>query len=458
MSRNRQKYLTNNYLCIAKNHNMKKIFLFSICLIFFFSCQKDVSDSTLTSDYSNQVVVSWVDLALELAKTTPGFTPPVAARTYGYLSLTMYEAARFGMPGYQSMAGQISNLEPEELPVPTNEEYNWAIVTNAAASEILQACVGAAKVSNNAIILDQYLSNNNRLKQGIDNSTLERSIAFGKKLGNAMVLYTTSDGQIECFKNNFPSNFVLATGLGFWEPTSAQLIPLQPYWGAVRTFVNENRNIAVEQPLAYSTEANSAFYKEAFEVYSTLKNITPEQKLIAEYWSDDPGKTATPPGHSMSIAKQILVAQDADLAKSVETIAKVGMGVHDAFVSCWKTKYEFNLLRPITYIKSNIDPSFKTILATPPFPEYTSGHSVQSGATAEILENEFGKTYGFVDKTHALRTDIDGRPRAFSSFAEFASEAAVSRLYGGIHFQRAIDQGILQGRAIGKNILKLKFK
>ena len=134
------------------------------------------------------------------------------------------------------------------------------------------------------------------------------------------------------------------------------------------------------------------------------------------------------------------------------------MGIHDAFISCWKAKYFYNLIRPITYIHEHIDDTWSIPLATPPFPEYTSGHSVQSGATAEILTDLFGENYSFVDSTHVNRTDIDGSPRSFNSFYEFADEAAISRLYGGIHYRAAIDIGVEQGIKVGENIAKLQFK
>ncbi len=437
---------------------MKRILLFAFATLFIMSCQKDQSDSSGTKSFDNKVATSWISLSMEMAKNTPGFSPPVSARSYGYLSLTMYEAARFGMPGYVSMAGQIDGLSASDLPVPLDQEYNWAIVTNAAASEILKACFVGASISNENLILENYLSVNNKLKTNVDKEVIDRSISFGKSMGSAIANFAGRDGQVQCYKTNFPASFSVPKGLGFWEPTSAQLIPLQPYWGSVRSFGIGNPDVTVLAPLDFSTDKNSEFYKEGIEVYNTLKNISDEQKLIANYWSDDPGKTATPPGHSMSIAKQILESENADLAKAVEVFAKVGMGVHDAFVSCWKTKYEYNLMRPVTYIKQNIDASFTTILPTPPFPEYTSGHSVQSGATAEILESLFGTSYAFVDHTHEQRSDINGSPRSFTSFKAFADEAAVSRLYGGIHYRRGIDQGVSQGREVGKNILKLKFK
>jgi hypothetical protein len=202
---------------------------------------------------------------------------------------------------------------------------------------------------------------------------------------------------------------------------------------------------------AYSEDPRSPFYAEAHECYLALRALTPEQEAIARFWSDDPGLTPTPPGHSISILTQIVRAGDVGLAGAAEAYAKVGIAVADAFISCWSTKYRHNLLRPVTYVRRLIDPGWTTLLVTPPFPEYTSGHSVQSAAVAQVLTDTFGPT-AFTDRTHERR----GIPaRSFDSFMDAAHEAAISRLYGGIHFRAAIERGIEQGLCIGRRVAAL---
>ncbi|HXV37071.1 MAG TPA: vanadium-dependent haloperoxidase, partial [Myxococcota bacterium] len=197
----------------------------------------------------------------------------------------------------------------------------------------------------------------------------------------------------------------------------------------------------------------SAFYAEAVEVYDAVNNLTPEQLEIARFWSDDPGVTATPPGHSVSILTQVLRQEDATLDVAAEGYARVGMAVADAFISCWWTKYRYNLVRPVSYIHAQIDASWTIPLGTPPFPEYSSGHSSQSGAAAEVMTAMFGDL-AFIDDTHA---DRGFDPHPFDSFDAFAQEAAISRLYGGIHYRAAIERGVAQGRCVGMQINALKF-
>jgi membrane-associated phospholipid phosphatase len=208
-------------------------------------------------------------------------------------------------------------------------------------------------------------------------------------------------------------------------------------------------------PPAYSEDPSSAFYREALEVYQTATNLTPEQKLIARFWSDDPMLSPTPPGHWISIALDILDRKDAGLDESADVLARLGIALSDAFIVCWHSKFEFDLLRPVTYIRRLIDPRWEPLLITPPFPEYPSGHSTQSGAAAAVLSSMFGENFSFEDATHKREGMA---PRSFRGFWEAANEAGISRLYGGIHFRSAIDRGLDQGRCVGAAVIALRTR
>jgi hypothetical protein len=208
-------------------------------------------------------------------------------------------------------------------------------------------------------------------------------------------------------------------------------------------------------PPAYSEDPSSAFYKEAYEVYQTRKTLTEEQEIIARFWSDDPMLSPTPPGHWISILLDVLEQEGADADRSAEALARMGVTLADAFIACWNTKFEYDLLRPVTYIRRVIDPKWETLLITPPFPEYPSGHSTQSGAAATVLTAIFGENHAFTDSTH-VRDGLS--PRAFPSFWAAAEEAGISRLYGGIHFRAAIDRGLEQGRCVGTHAVALRTR
>jgi hypothetical protein len=242
-------------------------------------------------------------------------------------------------------------------------------------------------------------------------------------------------------------------------PTSAirqQQAPLLPAWGENRSFaMPDGASCPLPPPPDYSEDPASAFHREAMEVYDTTLNLTPEQEVIARFWSDDPMLSPTPPGHWISITLDILAQEKAGLDRSADLLMRLGIAMADAFIGCWNAKFQYDLLRPVTYIKRVIDPAWEPLLITPPFPEYPSGHSTQSGAAAAVLTSFYGDDFRFTDRTH----ERDGlAPRHFSSFDAAAREAGISRLYGGIHFRSAIDRGLEQGRCIGAHTVALRTR
>jgi PAP2 superfamily len=443
---------------------MKNLKFHAISLLFLLviaSCRKDegIFTSKPAEFYEAQVANDWFDLMRTLTKKSPGFTPPVASRAFGYVGVTLYETVVPGMSKYQSLKGQLTNM-PDMPVTDANLEYNWAIASNAAlaqAARSFYANMPADMVPLVKQLEDQSLE---KLRTGVTIEIVDRSKQYGVAVANAIFEWSKSDGGHEGYLKNFPDSYIPPVGNGKWVPTfPSYQKTLHPFWGKNRTFVPQCAiNTQPEAPIPYSDIPTSLFHVQALEVYSVSKNLTAAQKTIAEFWSDDPGIPGTPPGHSVSIATIALKKENANLAKAAETYAKVGMALSDAFVSCWKCKFDHNYIRPISYIRDKFEANWSTILTTPPFPEYTSGHSVQSGAASRVLSDIFGYSFTFIDNTHESRTDIDGRPRTYKSFYEFADEAAISRLYGGIHFREAIDKGVAQGRKVGEEIGKLNFK
>lgn len=253
--------------------------------------------------------------------------------------------------------------------------------------------------------------------------------------------------------NNCP--YVPLPVSGAWEPTPPLFNPkpLQPCWGLIRPMVlTSGEECAATGHPPFSTDPASDFYAAALEVYSVGLNLTTEQKTIANYWADGAGATGTPPGHWIAIVSQIARNADLSLAEAAEVYARVGIAVHDAFILCWNMKYATNLQRPVTYINHNIDASWAPYIPTPNFPTYISGHSTQSGAAALVLTDMLG-IMSFTDTTHTDHGLVPPQaPRKFNSFAEAGAEAAVSRLYGGIHFSFDNDDGLASGQCIGQAI------
>jgi hypothetical protein len=274
-----------------------------------------------------------------------------------------------------------------------------------------------------------------------------------------VLAWAQDDGVTAIVNMGFPPDYKLVPGPAHWVPTSAivqQQTPLLPQWGKNRPFaMPRDAACEVPPPPKYSEDQSSEFYKEAREVYDTKNNLTPDQAAIARFWSDDPMLSWTPPGHWISIAMQALKRENTSLEESADVLARVSIAEADAFIGCWATKYQYDLVRPLTYIRRFIDPKWETLVNTPPFPEYTSGHSVASAAAATVLTSFFGESFAFDDETGSP----DGLvPRSFTSFWEAANQAGISRLYGGIHYRAAIENGLAQGRCIGMFAVALKTK
>lgn len=420
------------------------------------SCKKDSLQSNKFSatQFDSAIARDWFSLQRTLIQETPGFSAPVAARSFGYAGITLYESVYQSMPGYQSLESKISGLAENTITkIDGNKIYHWGLVANAAMADIYRSLFKTASSKNLERIDAMEAGYVVKFKNSISQDELDLSVSYGKQIAKEIYAYSITDGQDECYKTNFPA-YIPVVGPGKWIPTGAKKTPLQPYWGSMRPFIETNITLSQPPPPpSYSTASESKFYSEANEVYVTWRNLTSTQKDIADYWSDDPGKTSTPAGHIFYIATLVLEHERSDLSKAAEVYAKLGIAINDAFISCWKCKFENNLMRPVSYIQQVIDPNFNTYLSTPPSPEYTSGHSVQSGAGFTVLSDIFGSNYAFSDFANYGRTDINGSPRNFVNFQEAANQAAISRLYAGIHFRSAIERGLEQGQRIGSNTM-----
>jgi membrane-associated phospholipid phosphatase len=404
------------------------------------------------------VLCAWYDLTLELVRHTATYSPPVAARAFAYLGVVAFEAVASGSTKLTTLAGQL----PELQAVPKRQShlrYDDALVLHAALKASVASFFQNTGPAGQRAMTARARKLDKELAIGLKPAVLKRSTDYGHAIAQQVFKWSQNDGGADVELMGFASDYKLNDAAGHWKPTGSvrlQQLPLLPKWGSNRSFTLSSASAcALPPPPAYSEDQTSAFYKEALEVYEVTKSLTPEQILIARFWSDDPMLSPTPPGHWLFIALDILKSKTAPIEECVDVLARLGLAVSDAFVACWKSKYEYDLLRPVTYIKKIIDKSWEPRLITPPFPEYPSGHSTQSGAAATVLSQAFGENFDFEDKTH-VREKFKGR--TFKSFWEAAEEAAISRLYGGIHFRSAAENGLEQGRCVGLAVNALRTK
>jgi hypothetical protein len=431
----------------------------AILILWVVACGLVTSPATYASPQARDaedVLRTWYRLVLELTRHTPTYSPPVASRSFSYIGIAAYEAVASGHTNLASFSGQIATL-----PIMPKREhgqiYDERIVLHATMTLMVRDLFSNTGPTGQRVIDRLESRLNETIVPSADPASVLRSRAHGEAVARAVLAWSLSDGGAVVENMGFPLAYTLTPGPARWVPTSAlrqQQFPLLPTWGKNRTFALKNGAACpLPAPVAYSEDKGSDLYQQAAEVRDTVMKLTKEQRLIARFWSDDPMLSPTPPGHWVSIALQLLEEDDADLARSADVLARLGIVLADSFIANWHVKYEHDLLRPVTYIKRVIDPKWEPVLITPPFPEYPSGHSTQSGAAADVLAQLFGKDRAFVDATH----EKDGlAPRSFVNFHAAAQEAALSRLYGGIHFRPAIEQGLVQGQCVASAVKALK--
>lgn len=425
--------------------------------------EPDPFEPSAVAEVSQNQLVDWYGLFLELVQYTPGMRPPIVARTAGYIGLSTYESLAPGMSQFQSLSGRLRNWQRGQS---LQGDVDWELVVNANMAANLRYFFPTAPKTLLDKINQEEINRQVRLSRNVSPEVEARSIQWGRLLAEQVFQWSATDAfGHELFVNEklFPISYLPPAGPGFWQPTPPDFTPaLLPYFGQCRTFVSTVQGAMPEPPYPYSLDPSSAFYKDAEEVYQTWKTLTPEQFRIAYHWSDDvPGQTAGPVGRMIQLSLQELQDQRVHLEDAAAILAQVGMALNDAAVCGWLSKYQYNVMRPIAFIGAHIDPEFRVVLPiTPPFPDYVSGHSIFGAAAAGILERWFGASKPVTDRTHeGLRLpEIVLGTRSFSSYRALAYENAISRIYGGVHFRKACDEGYESGLEVAALLAQLPWE
>jgi hypothetical protein len=402
---------------------------------------------------SSRAAWAWFDVLYDVVRLE-AVPPPQASRIYGVSAVALYESVAPGTRHHRSLAGQLDGLNAV-VPPPKGRKLHWPSAAGAALGRTVRGLFPAPRPESLAAIEALERDLEARFREETTAGDYARSVRYGQAVGDAILAWSAADG----YATHVNCAYVPQPVEGAWEPTPPGFAanPLQPCWGDLRPMALRSSEVCVlPGPPAFT---GSGFLEAALRVYQTSLDLTDEQRTIAAYWADGAGATGTPAGHWMAIVGQVARQDRLSLAEAAEAFARAGIAVHDAFVQCWRMKFAYNLQRPVTYIRANIDANWLPPLVTPPFPTYASGHSTQSGAVATVLEAMFGRM-AFRDtlhRDHGLTPALE--PRVFRSFDEAAREAAVSRLYGGIHFVFDNDDGLAAGQCIGRTIARhVQFK
>ena len=384
------------------------------------------------------------------------FSPPQASRAYAYSAIAAYEATRGGNPAYRSLAGQVRGLT--EVPAPPSVAISAPLAGVHAYLSVARALTfsRARMDSIRGAMDDQF-----RRRPGMTADVFARSLAYGDTVAKHILAWAATDGYLQ---TRGGAKYTVTNAPGRWVPTPpAYMDAVEPNWMRIRPFVMDSASqFRPQPPYPYDTVKTSAFMRDAIEVYETGRTLTAEQRNIAAFWDCNPyvmhvqghtmfaTKKITQGGHWMGIVALVARQASADAMRSAEAYARTAIAIADGFISVWDEKYRSAVIRPESVINRYIDEGWEPLLQTPPFPEYTSGHSGISTAAAQVLTDQFGPSVAFVDSTEA---EFGLPVRSFTSFEQAAAEAAISRLYGGIHYRRAIEQGVIQGRQVGKYVV-----
>jgi len=418
------------------------------------SCKEKIKPNTQvfqTADLNNANTV------LLEAVMEDAFTPPVASRMYAYAHLAHYVT--------------LQSTRQDSLSVITDKINGLGSLKTSKAEDInpeLSALLAFSKTGKKLIYSEHFfegLTDSLKVKAtqlGLSENVIKNSENYASEISNQLSSWIDKDMYIET--RTYP-RFTSTKKPENWRETPPDYLSgLEPHWDKIRPMVIDSANVFAFKPLPeYSTDKDSDFYKMVDEVYQESKNTTEKKQKIAWFWDCNPIMTVhkghmtttihkfTPPGHWLNIVNQITDKEQSNYFTTTKAYTLTSMAMFDAIIGAWHVKYTTDLVRPVTFIQENIDSEWTPVLQTPPFPEYTSGHSATSASAAEILTYIFGENYAFTDNTQ-LRFGLE--ERSFNSFREAANQVNLSRFYGGIHYMQGVEEGGRQGREIAKLILK----
>lgn len=449
--------------------------------LFLQSCSDEPSNTDTTSFEEEQLAKSrtaqiasdWYKVYLEIDKDLEDFRPNPTARAMGYIGIAAYEAVLPGMPDYQSASKilptyNISGTNPYNVfywrGIVENGAF-WEAVLNRTYYRTFNFFLLNMNDEQNAIIDSMYRSTEEALKAELSPIAMDLATARADVIAESIIQYSESDleGASQVHEVE-PVDYVAPFGQGLWRPTPPDYNnACHPYWRQVRLMATPQYGVPVLPHAPYSESTESEFYQQANEVDEAVKNLSHEDRWIAEFWSDDiVGVTFSPPARQLAIANQLVNQEQADLETALRMYFRLGIALNDASVICWGAKYEFNLERPIDYIRRLINPDFSPILrdiegvegSNPNFPAYPSGHSSFAGVGATVFDHFFGHVTSFTDRCHEGNTLFLSDPRTYSSFEEMAIENAYSRVPLGVHFRMDCDEGLEIGKKVGEFVFE----
>ena len=446
--------------------------LLIFAILFMASCAKEIKDKAFddeqlasraasynghkeqTKTFAGDVAQKWMDLQVRFLRTPTNANPfgRHGHRYYAYTGIALYESVVPGMPSYQSLDDQLTDM-PDMPNTEPGLAYHWPTSANAALAYLMKKFYTTANISAaNVGAIDSLQSAlNTQYQSETHPQVFERSKVFGSIVGERIYSWSVTDGSLTA-----------------WPPYTTPMPPLwsntppnppgiaDPYWGKNRLMVaGSTAATASPLPPPYSTDPGSGYYAMVKEVYDISQSLTPEQIATALYYRDQPGfqgGTAY-----VSMFSQIMHMENPQLDFFALAQAQTGIALYESMINCWKIKYETFVDRPIRYIRNVLGhATWNPLFTTPGHPDFPSGHSQNGGAFAAVMTTLLGDNYQFTLHTY---DNLGMAPRTYDSFDDMAVDVGKSRVYAGIHYTYSCVEGKRQGEKIAQNILSIvKFK
>lgn len=385
------------------------------------------------------------------------FSPPVASRVYMYPHIAHYVTLHQFFPdSLPDLAGSLKDWPgPAPAAEPNADPELAALLAFCAVGRSLVFTEAAMDSLSEMFVLEAQ-------DRGLSKERIQASRRTASSVAAHMKPWMAEDGYV---RTRSLDRFTSSIEPGHWIETSPDYSgALESHWKEMRPLLIPSASFYEVPPLpTYSTDTGSVFHKMVMEVYNASKQLSDSTRSMALYWDDNPNISThrghlvtmehriSPPGHWLNIVSTVSRAEKADLYTTTKAYTLASIAMYDGGIACWHEKFRTDLVRPITYIQEYVQPDWSTLIQTPPFPEFPSGHSVTSAAAATVLSGIFGEDHSFVDSTEVL---FGQGVRRFNSFQDAAWEVSLSRFYGGIHYMSSIREGNSQGKAVGRVVLE----
>jgi hypothetical protein len=410
----------------------KKVFAWAVIVIV--ASPAFANNSKASKETPASVLTGWMQLHARMVRDAKGVAHVSFSRHFSYAAIAAYESIVASDASYRSLGGQLNGLQT--LPTANKNEYYWPASLNAAYAQVMRKYYASFGMCSARIDSMEAAQTKVFEQLKVAAAILNKSAGYGKRIAAIVLQWAEEDGAVS------QKTYTPLTGDGVWKPAT---VAAMPFWAEKRSLIKNTLDVFAIKPPVYAAGTEGMFYKMANEVYTASVNLTPEQRAIALHWDDNPnGKYMSGFGHWAYILSGLVKQYKLPLLKAAEAYVRMSIAMHEASILAWKGKYQYNVVRPITFIQQHISNTWQPLISTPPHPEFPAAHATISTAAAVALTAVFGENCAVTDDSY---TDIGMQPRSFTSLRSVSTEAGISRLYGGIHYRYSIEQGAMLGEA-----------